>query len=198
MKNKVEKTIGKEETKTLLEKEFEKARNIINMKTKELNVEKYEKTVESSKLKGEEKVLEVKTRHLGLELEDKEKENHSLKSELQTIEDDIVEMAKLVSENLKVVKEKRKILSEISESKSTEFSNKKNDCATVNEANKDEINQVKMNLNQILFSNQIKKEEAEKLKKQLEKIEKQYQAALSNEAQGVKKATTIFKEMRDK
>ena len=57
--------------------------------------------------------------------------------------------------------------------------------------------QVKMEYNQLLFSNQMKKEECDKLKKELEIIEKQYQTALSVESQGLKKAKTIFKEMRD-
>ena len=57
--------------------------------------------------------------------------------------------------------------------------------------------QVKMDYNQLLFSNQMKKEECDKLKKELETIEKQYQTALSVESQGIKKAKTIFKEMRD-
>jgi hypothetical protein len=199
MKVKSEKPIIKQqESKTLLEKEFEKANQIINLKTKELNTEKYEKTVENSKLKGEEKVLEVKTRHLGLELEDKEKENHGLICEQNSIEADIDELVKSVAFNLNVVKEKRKELASFKESMGTEYSNKKNDCANVNEESKGEILQTKMKLNQMIFSNQLKKEECDKLKKQLEQIEKQYQSALSYEVQGVKKATTIFKEMRDK
>lgn len=198
MKVKGDKPILKQESKTLLEKEFEKANNIINIKTKELNTEKYEKTVENSKLKGEEKVLEVKTRHLALELEDKERESSGLLEEKAHLEGEIEDLIKSVANNLNIVKDKRKELAGFKNLMSTEYSNKKNDCANVTEESKSEILQTKMKLNQMIFSNQMKKEECYKLKKQLEQIEAQYQKALSYEAQGVKKATTIFKELRDK
>ena len=43
----------------------------------------------------------------------------------------------------------------------------------------------------------MKKEECDKLKKELESIEKQYHNVLSVESQGIKKAKNIFKEMRE-
>lgn len=195
--NMSEKKLLKQESRTLLEKEFEKANYIIDMKLKELTTEKYEKTIENSKLKGEEKVLEVKTRHVAIELEDKEKENHGLTTEMRNLEDEIEEMINQVSENLSIVKDKRLLLAEYKKSKGLEFSNKKNDCANETQKSKDEILDQKMKINQMIFSNQMKKEEVSRLKKELEDVEKQYNQALNFEAQGVKKATTIFKEMRD-
>jgi hypothetical protein len=192
-----EKVLVKQESRTMLEKEFEKANYIINLKVKELTTEKYEKAVENSKLKGEEKVLEVRTRHLALELEDKEKENHGLQAEIRKLEDEIQDYERQAADNLSIVKEKRKLLAEFKKNKGFEFSNKKNDCANTNEKSKDEILNQKMKINSLIFSNQMKKEDCSRLKKQLEEIEKQYQQALNYEAQGVKKATTIFKEMRD-
>ena len=187
----------KQESRTLLEKEFEKANNIINIKTKELNTEKYEKTVELSKLKGEEKVLEVKNRHLLSELEDKEKENCGLKVELNNIECDIEQLTLDCEKKLNLVKEKRKELENSKRMLSSEHCNKKNDCANINEESKTQISEIKTQYNQILFSNQMKKEECDKLKKELESIEKQYHNVLSVESQGIKKAKNIFKEMRE-
>lgn len=193
-----EKVLVKQESATLLEKEFEKANYIINLKMKELTTEKYEKTIENSRLKGEEKVLEVKTRHIALELEDKEKENNGLLAEIRNLDDEIIDLTNQAQDNLSIVKEKRILLADFRKRKGLEFSNKKNDCATENEKSKDNLMNQKMKINQLIFSNQMKKEECSKLKKDLELIDKQYQHALNFEAQGVKKAVTIFKDMRDK
>lgn len=199
MKGKLEKPLlNKQEAKTLLEKEFEKANHLVNQKQKEMNMLKYEKTVESSKLKGEEKVLEVKTKHLICEYDDKERENFTLKDENLDLIQDIDELDISVKAKIKLLKDKREELKNIKNNKFLELSNKKNSFLNVNENNKDEIQKSKTKLSQIIFSNQLKKEEIEKIKIELQKIEKYYQNVLSLESQGIKKATTIFKEMRDK
>lgn len=191
------KILLKQESRTLLEKEFEKAHHNINLKIKEMTIEEYEKKKESSRLKGEECVLEVKYRHLSTDFEDKEKENLGLLTEIKNLEDEISQLRRDVEINWNTVKEKRKKLEQLKQNSGLEVCNKKNDYANENEKSKDEVLQQKMVINSILFSNQIKKEECERLKKELEKIEKQYKQALIFETQGVKKATTIFKEMRD-
>ena len=197
VKNDSNKLLTKQESRTLLEKEFEKANYIINMKMKELTTEKFEKTIVKSKLKGEEKVLDVKSKHLVQEYEDKDKEHLGLNAEIKKLEEEINNLKLEAKDNLNIVKEKRILLAEIKKNKGMEFSNKKNDCATENQKSKDELLEQKMKINSIVFSNQIKKEEVEKLKSNLKEIERQYNQALNFEAQGVKKAASIFKDLRN-
>lgn len=70
-------TIKIHDSKTLLEKEIEKANIMILEKTKELNMIKHDKSVLNSQLKGEEKILEVKIKHISVEIVDKQRKMKS-------------------------------------------------------------------------------------------------------------------------
>ena len=161
----------KHESKSLMEKEFDKASMLINSKMKEFNNQKHEKMIECSALKGEQAILDVKLKKMLTESEEKQRELKQIEEEINMINDQMETDAEYMETLLTSIKEKQLEIEILKNELSLDYSSKIGEFSSTKENIAQLCNNESLRLNHLKSDNERLKEDVKQLNTELALIE---------------------------